>query len=171
MKKLTTRDLVYMAMYAALFIVLDQLAQYSSIFRMANGGSLNLGTVILLLASYHLGWKKGLIVCVVANLLMYVTGSMNFYGSVISLFFDYIFAYCAYAFASCFPNVKWLYTGIIVTNLVRLACSTFSGCVAWETELWASIVYNAGYMIPTMIADLIIVPLIDSRLQKLYKKG
>ena len=73
-----TRDLVYMALYAALFIALDQI----TLFRMPQGGSINLSSVALLLASYHFGWKKGALVALVANGLLYVTGSMNFYGSI-----------------------------------------------------------------------------------------
>lgn len=168
--KLTTRDLVYMALYAAMFVVLDRVTDMFSLFAMSQGGKLNLGTIALLLASYHLGWKKGLFVGAAANVLLYVTGSMSFYGSVVSLFFDYIFAYTAYGLASLFPNYKHLYTGIIITNLVRLALSTFSGCVAFEVELWASLAYNANYMIPTMIVDAIIVPLLYNALKPIISK-
>ena len=155
-----------MALYAALFVVFDNI----TLFRMANGGSVNLSSVALLLASYHLGWKNGLISALVANLLLYVTGSMNFYGSVVSLFFDYLFAYCAYGLASLFPNFKYFYSGILITNLIRLACSTFSGCVAWETPLWGSITYNASYIIPVCILDLIIVPLIYEAIKPVINK-
>ena len=161
-----TRDLVYMALYAALFVVLDQI----TLFRMPQGGSINLSTIALLLASYHFGWKKGVIVGLVANGLLYVTGSMNFYGSVISLFFDYLFAYTAYGLASLFPNVSYLYTGIIITSLIRLACSTFSGCVAWETPFWASLAYNAEYILPVMAIDAIAVPIIYEKLKPIIKK-
>ncbi len=155
-----------MALYAALFVVFDNI----TLFRMANGGSVNLSSVALLLASYHLGWKNGLISALVANLLLYVTGSMNFYGSVVSLFFDYLFAYCAYGLASLFPNFKYFYSGILITNLIRLACSTFSGCVAWETPLWGSITYNASYIIPVCILDLIIVPLVYEAIKPVINK-
>ena len=64
--KLKTRDLVYMALYAALFVVLDYLTNALNLFRMPQGGSLSFATVALLIASYHLGWKKGLVVSLVA---------------------------------------------------------------------------------------------------------
>ena len=169
MKKFTIRDLVYMALYAAMFVVLDRITDMVPLFAMPQGGKLNLGTIALLLASYHLGWRKGVICGLVANGLLFVTGSMNFYGSVISLFFDYIFAYTAYGLASVFPNVKVLFTGTIITNLIRLACSTFSGCVAWETAFGASLAYNANYIIPTMILDAIAVPLLYKALQPVIR--
>ncbi|MBQ9036333.1 MAG: energy-coupled thiamine transporter ThiT [Erysipelotrichaceae bacterium] len=166
MKNSKTRDLVYMALYAAMFVVLDLV----TIWRMPQGGSINLSSIALLLASYHLGWKKGAICGLVANGLLYVTGSMNFYGSVISLFFDYLFAYTAYGFASLFPNAKYFYSGIVITSLIRLACSTFSGCVAWETPLWASLGYNAEYIIPVMVIDMVVVPLIFEKLKPIINK-
>lgn len=165
MKKFTTRDLVFMALYAAMFVVLDRITDAVPMFAMPQGGKLNLGTVALLLASYHLGWGKGAIVGLVANGLLFVTGSMNFYGSVISLLFDYIFAYTAYGFASMFPNYGVVFTGVIIANLIRLACSTFSGCVAWETEFWASLSYNASYIIPTLVLDAVVVPLLYKALK------
>lgn len=170
-KTTTTRDLVFMAMYAAMFVVLDRLTDMVPMFAMPQGGKLNLGTIALLLASYHLGWQKGLITGLVANGLLYVTGSMNFYGSVISLVFDYLLAYTGYGLASLFPNWKLLFSGIIITNLFRLACSTFSGCVAWETEFWASLAYNANYIIPTLIVDAIVVPLIYRAVQPVINRN
>ena len=166
MKNSKTRDLVYMALYAAMFVVLDLV----TIWRMPQGGSINLSSIALLLASYHLGWKKGAICGLVANGLLYVTGSMNFYGSIISLFFDYLFAYTAYGFASLFPNVKYFYSGIVITSRIRLACSTFSGCVAWGTPLWASLGYNAEYIIPVMVIDMVVVPLIFEKLKPIVNK-
>ena len=170
MNKINTRDLVFMALYAALFVVLDFVTNTFDLFAMPQGGHLGLGTIALLLASYHLGWQKGAIVCLVSNVLLYITGSMNFYGSVISLFFDYIIAYTGYGFASRFPNVRYFFSGILITSLFRLACSTFSGVAAFGSPLGASLVYNAGYIIPTMIVDLIVVPLLYYRIKPLIKK-
>ncbi|MBQ1342085.1 MAG: energy-coupled thiamine transporter ThiT [Erysipelotrichaceae bacterium] len=170
MKNNSTRDIVYMALYAALFVALDFVTNTFNLLPMPQGGHLGLGTIALILASYHLGWKKGAVVCLASNLLMYITGSMNFYGSVISLFFDYIIAYTAYGFSSCFPNIKYFYSGIIITSLIRLACSTYSGIAAFGSPFMASLSYNAGYIIPTMIVDAIIVPLLYERLKPIVKK-
>lgn len=170
MKNSNTKDLVYMALYAALFVALDFVTNTFNLLAMPQGGHLGLGTIALLLASYHLGWKKGAIVCLFSNFLLYITGSMNFYGSVISLFFDYIIAYTGYGFASRFPNVKYFFTGILITSLFRLACSTYSGVAAFGSPWGASFVYNAGYIIPTMIVDMIIVPLLYFRIRPLINK-
>ena len=66
MKNLSVKDLVLMAFYVALFMVLDTFVNTLGIFQMPNGGSLGVSTLALLMASYHLGWKKGLFVSVVS---------------------------------------------------------------------------------------------------------
>lgn len=163
------KGLVHIALYGALFVVLDFIANTFNLFVMPQGGRLSLGTIALLLASYHLGWKKGVVVCVVAVILMLVTGSVNYYG-MFSFLFDYLLAYGAYGLSSLVPNYKKLYCGIIITSLIRLAFSTISGIVVWQTPFWGSLTYNGSYIIPTMLMDLIIVPLLYEKLAPLFKK-
>ena len=66
--KWTTKDLVYMALYAALFIVLDVAVNTLGILQMPNGGSHGVSVIPLLMASYHLGWQKGTVVAVLSIL-------------------------------------------------------------------------------------------------------
>ena len=157
--KWTTKDLVYMALYAALFIVLDVAVNTLGILQMPNGGSLGVSVIPLLMASYHLGWQKGTVVAVLSILLQYVTGPM-YTPDLIGFLLDYFFAFSVYGLASLFPNYKWFYSGVLITNLVRLISSTLSGILVWETAPWASLVYNATYMIPTTILCLVLLPLV-----------
>ncbi|MGN1399092.1 MAG: energy-coupled thiamine transporter ThiT [Erysipelotrichaceae bacterium] len=169
MKKSSVKDLVYIALYAALFVALDYVTNVLNLFRMPQGGSLSFATVALLLASYHLGVKKGLLVCLVSIVLMFAIGSITYYG-IVSLLLDYVVAYCAYGLASAFKNFKWFFPGVVITNLIRLASSTAAGMIVWETDLWGSLLYNGGYIIPTMIVDLILVPLLYNILKPVMKK-
>ena len=167
--KWTTKDLVYMALYAALFIVLDVAVNTLGILQMPNGGSLGVSVIPLLMASYHLGWQKGTVVAVLSILLQYVTGPM-YTPDLVGFLLDYFFAFSVYGLASLFPNYKWFYPGVLVTNLVRLLCSTLSGILVWETAPWASLVYNATYMIPTAILCLVLLPLVMPRIKPLMNK-
>ena len=167
--KLKTRDLVYIALYAAMYVVLDYITNAVSLFALPQGGKLGLGTVAILLATYHLGWQKGLLNCVVTLFLMYVTGSMNWYGALPSLFLDYIIAYMGYGLASLFPNFGVFYTGILITSIFRFICSTASGMISFGADLVGSISYQAGYMIPTCILDLVVVPLLYEALKPVIK--
>lgn len=167
--KWTTKDLVYMALYAALFIVLDVAVNTLGILQMPDGGSLGVSVIPLLMASYHLGWQKGTVVAVLSILLQYVTGPM-YTPDLVGFLLDYFFAFSVYGLASLFPNYKWFYSGVLVTNLVRLICSTLSGILVWETAPWASLVYNATYMIPTAILCLVLLPLVMPRIKPLMNK-
>lgn len=168
-QKITVKDLVLMAFYVALFMVLDTFINTLPILQMPNGGSLGLSTIALLMASYHLGWKKGLLVAVVSVFAQFVTGPM-YTPNLLGFLLDYLIAFSAYGLASLFPNIKCFYTGVLITNFVRFVCSTVSGCIVWQTALWGSITYNAYYMIPTAILGLVIIPLLYKALEPRLNK-
>ncbi|WP_075876997.1 energy-coupled thiamine transporter ThiT [Merdibacter massiliensis] len=158
------KDLVFMAMYAALFAVLDVISNsFIPFLKMPNGGSIGISTVVLLVCSYHLGWKKAMISGVVSVLIQFVTGPM-YMSNLLGFFLDYLFAFSIYGIASLFPNIGYFYTGVLITNFLRFVSHMIGGVLVWETTLWGSIIYNAPYMIATCIVGLILVPLIVQRL-------
>ena len=161
-----TKDLIYMAMYLALFYVFDLIANQLQLFKMPQGGTLGLGVVALILASYHLGYKKGIVVGLLSIVLQFMTGHM-YIVSPMQFVLEYVLAFGLYGLWSLFPNVYLIYTGIIITNLLRLLFHTLAGIFYWETGLIPSLAYNAWYMIPTMLLCLVLVPLIEKRIKKL----
>ena len=167
--KWTTKDLVYMALYAALFIVLDVAVNTLGILQMPNGGSLGVSVIPLLMASYHLGWQKGTVVSVLSILLQYVTGPM-YTPDLLGFLLDYFIAFSVYGLASLFPNYKGFYSGVLITNLIRLLSSTLSGTWVWGLDYWPSFLYNAAYMIPTAILCLVLLPLVMPRLKPAMNK-
>ena len=169
MEKMKTKDLVLMAFYVALFIVLDLFVNAVPFFQMPNGGSWGLSTIPLLLASYHLGWKKGTLVCIVAVFLMFVTGPM-YTPDLLGFLLDYLLAFSVYGLAGLFPNIKMFYTGVFVTNALRFVLHTIAGVVVWGVDLWGSITYQAYYMIPTFILGIIFVPIMYKSLEPFMKK-
>lgn len=158
------KDLVFMAFYAALFMVLDIMSHaYFPFLDMPNGGSIGISTVALLLCSYHLGWKKATVAGLVSVLIQFATGPMyiaNLWGFIL----DYLIAFSVYGLASLFPNYGYFYTGVLITNFIRFISHTLGGVLVWETPLWGSIVYNTPYMAATAIVGIILVPLIVERL-------
>ena len=159
---------VRMAVYVALFIALDYLSNQIGIFRMPQGGTIGLSTIVLLIASYQLGWKKATLVALITIPLQ---GMFAPYYSVdiLDFIFEYVLAFGIYGLASLFPNIEkpfTLYTGIIVVNLIRLAIHSYAGVVYWGATWSTSFAYNAWYMIPTLIVALLLVPSILKRLPK-----
>lgn len=169
MKKIETKDLVYMAFYVALFMILDTVVNTMAIFQMPNGGSLGVSTIALLMASYHLGWKKGVIVGLVSVFAQFATGPMytpNLTGFVL----DYLLAFSVYGMASLFPNYHYFFSGVLITNALRFLFSTASGVWVWGLDWWPSAVYNSSYMIPTLIFGLILTPILYRALRPIIKK-
>ena len=166
-KRCATETLTIMAIYCALFVVLDRISDTLNLFQMASGGKLNFGPIALLICSYHLGYKYGLQVGIVSVFLQLVIGSVSFYG-IWSFLLDYLIAYAVYGLASLFPNYKYFYSGILITSAIRLLSSTIAGTLLWETPIWGSLTYNATYMIPTTICAFIVVPLLCERLKNVW---
>lgn len=165
---MSTRDLVKMSAYLAMFIVLDYLSNMIGIFKMPQGGTLGLGVIALILASYDLGWKKGVAVGLMSVLLQWMTGAMWFLNW-FQFFLDYLLAFGIYGVASLVPSTtmgkRMVLWGIIVVNFIRLASHTVSGVLFYEVTWWGSLAYNSWYMIPTMIVALIVVTLLLPRLR------
>ncbi len=169
MKKFDTKTLALMAIYCAVFVVLDRVSDALNLFQMASGGKLNFGPIALLICSYHLGWRFGVPVGIISVFLQLAVGSVKFYG-IWSFLLDYLIAYSVYGLASAFPSYKYFYAGVLVTSLLRLLSSTLSGTLLWETPLWGSLTYNASYMIPTTLCAMIVVPLLCERLKPIWRR-
>lgn len=159
MKINKTRELVMMSFYIALFIVFEVVGNMVPFFKMPQGGSLGISTIPLLVASYHLGWKKGLTISFLSVLLQFIT-SVMYTPNLLGFLLDYIIAFTIYGIACIFPNYKWFYSGIVVVNVVRFLSNFLSGVLVWETTPIASLVYNAYYMVPTLVVGLILVPIL-----------
>jgi len=160
-----TRDLVMMAMYLALFFVLDYIANQLPLFKMPNGGTLGLGVLALILSSYDLGWKKGVVVSLMSVLLQFLTGQM-YIVDFVQFVLEYVVAFGVYGLSGLFPNKSYIYTGVIVTNVIRLVLHTLAGVWYWGLTLIPSFSYNGWYMIPTMIVCMILVPLVDKSIKR-----
>lgn len=154
-------DLVKMAMYLALFAVLDFVAATSGVFVMPQGGSLGLGAIALTLASIDLGWRKGVLLALVSILIQVITSPPLYFVTWMQFFLDYILAYAMYGTVVLYPiyNRKGfsLVFGVIAANLLRLLFHVISGVVYYGVPLLGSITYNSWYMIPTLMLSFVIV--------------
>lgn len=182
MKKLKTLDLVYMAFYIALSIALNFLNQAVPLIQMQNGGSVEYALVALIVASYHLGWRKATMVALISYLLEVMLGFHTYMLNPMQVFFDYIFPICIMGFASIMPKIFKKETlnicfGIFMVMLLKyfshvisgaLFYASYSGHVNGSVAGWIfSFGYNATYCIPTAILALAIVPILVKRLKRI----
>lgn len=169
MKKSVVYSYVLMAMYVAMFMVLDYLSNQIGFFRMPQGGTIGLSSIVLLLASYQLGWKKGVLVALL-TLPLQIMFAPFYYVDILDFFFEYVLAFSVYGLAVLFPNFEKplpIYSGVIIVNLIRLGIHWFAGVVYWGATFWTSFTYNAWYMIPTLMVGVILVPALMKRLPKI----
>lgn len=160
-------NMVRIGIYVAMFIALDYISNQIPIFKMPNGGTIGFSTIVLLLASYHLGWKKGLVVSLMTIPLQGFFAPFYFVN-IFGFFLEYVVAFGIYGLASLFPDINTKFeimTGIIVVNVVRFIIHLTAGVYFWGLNWWGSFVYNFGYMFLTMIVGLIFTPLIYKRIK------
>lgn len=177
MKNDQNRILAYMALYAALCVVLQYAAQLIPFLQMPNGGSIELGYAALFTASYHLGWKKGIAVGLLWWLLGFLFGFNAYYVSPMQYFLDYLAPVAVCGAAALVPakNEKGILAGVGAAMLLKYASTVLSGVYFWFPEgsaagssaAWIySLGYNAWYNLATMIVCMILVPLMIQRLRK-----
>lgn len=160
-------DMVWIGVYAALFIALDYVSNQVPFFRMPNGGTVGFSTIVLLLASYHMGWKKGLFVSLLTIPLQGFFAPFYFVN-IFGFILEYVVAFGIYGLASLFPNINYkveIMTGVIVVNVIRFFIHLVAGVYFWEITWMGSFIYNFGYMFMTLIVGLIFTPLIYKRIK------
>lgn len=174
--KVNVKDLSFMALYVALSVVLEYVSKFIPILQMPSGGSITLGLLPVFMASYHLGWKKGLSVGVLWWLVSSLMGLNEWYLNPIQYSLDYIIPAAICGAASLFPRIgkiSNLYIGMTITMIIRFIAQVVSGVYYWPANEVAgsmgawfySLSYNFGYNFVTLILAGILLPLIFHRLK------
>lgn len=166
----TTRTIAYMAIFAALQIILEWMTQLTP--QMPQGGNISFSLVALFLCSYLMGWGYGVIVSVVCVGLHFVLGFAVFYGPV-SIIFDYLLPMAIVGLTGLCPLLKIkkheFPIGILIVMIIKTICHLISGWFAFQIPLVANLVYNIPYNIVTLISCLILFMLLHPRLQRIFK--
>ncbi|MEF9968760.1 MAG: energy-coupled thiamine transporter ThiT [Longicatena sp.] len=170
-----TRKLVFLAFYAALAVVLS----YSTKFlpQMPNGGTLDLPVIAIFVASYHMGWKYGMAAGLLGWLVGITFGLSNYIVSPMQTVLDYIAPVLAIGLASALPKIHFgkltisnVYVGIVVGMFLKYLSHTLAGVFFWFPEgsaagsmaawIYSGWTYNLLYNVVTLIAAIIIVPVL-----------
>ncbi|NLC96555.1 MAG: hypothetical protein GX675_03175 [Erysipelotrichaceae bacterium] len=178
MKRNEVLDLTYMALYIALAIVLDYIGQFIPILQMPNGGSINIAVIPVFIASYHLGFKKGVVVGLGWWFVGFIYGLNNWYLNPMQYILDYLLPVSIIGIAPLLPRIKKIsniYTGVVVASTLRFVSTVLSGVYYWppqgsvagSKQAWLfSLTYNFWYNFATMIVAIIVVPLLINILNK-----
>lgn len=145
-KKWTAKTIAYAALSIALSFVLS----YIRLYRLPSGGSVTPGSMLpMMLFAAAFGMGPGLVAGVAYGVLQFLQGGETF--GLLLFLLDYILAFAALGLAGLYrklPKTWGIYAAIVLAGLARSVCHILSGCVLWDTQLWASITYNMSYMLP-----------------------
>jgi len=172
-----TRLLAYMALYAALYVVLKYVGELIPFLKMPQGGSIEIELIAVFIASWHLGWKYGIGVALLSWLITFVLGSGRWYLNPMQYSLDYFIPLIVVGMAELFAGKSRYryYIGVAVSMILKYASTVLSGVYYWPPEgsvagsgpAWVySLSYNLGYNLATCIVCAIVVPLLISRLEK-----
>lgn len=168
--EINTKTMAYMAIFAALQIVLEYLTQFTP--QMPRGGNVAFSLVALMLCSYLMGPIYGLVVSLVCVGLHFVLGLATFYGA-LSVIFDYFLAMAIVGLVGIIPLVKVKKTmipiGIIIVMVLKTICHLIAGWYAFATPLPANLSYNLPYNIATMVACFILFMILYPRLKRIIR--
>lgn len=89
MKDNKIKTMAYMALYVALYVVLKFIGNMIPFLDMPNGGSIELELIAVFIASYHLGWVKGLLVGLLSWVITIVMGFEMWFVSPVQIILDY----------------------------------------------------------------------------------
>lgn len=171
-----TKDLVLMAMYIALYIALEYMMGFIPLLSMPNGGKIGISAIPLILASYHLGFGKGLIVIIASLLGRFALIKPPYFVSWLQIFIDYFAAYGFYALSGLMKDIKLrnikLPISVVLANILRYFAHSLAGVMFFPSgdnlkAIWfGSLAYNLPYMFVTLVVTVLVVMMIKPRLER-----
>lgn len=147
-----TKNLVLIAIFAALSLILSMF----KVLQMPNGGSVTLYLVPLLFLGLKKNFKVTLTCCLITAILQLIFGGyiLGFF----QVFLDYIIPVCTVSLIA-FSRNKGLalqILAIVLITVIMLTSYTISGIVYFKVNFIASVIYNATFLIPTIIVNFLI---------------
>lgn len=160
--KLSVRQLTFCAAAMAMAVV----TSFIKFGSLPMGGSITFFSMFFIcFIGYLYGPKIGIMTGVAYGILQLITGPYIYHP--IQVLFDYPLAFGALGLAGCFNKKKYgLMTGVIVGMLGRYICHVISGYVFFASyapegmnPMIYTLGYNATYIVPEMIATVVLVSL------------
>lgn len=164
--KFTTKQLVFCAMALALATVISTVVKLPSL---PNGGSITLFSMLIIsLVGYWYGPTVGLITAVAYGILQFIVGP--YFMHPVQVLLDYPLAFGALGLSGFFSNKKHgLLLGYIVGGFGRFVFHMISGLIFYTAyvgntqenlvAILLSTQYNLSYILPEMIATIILLAL------------
>ena len=164
---------------AGVAIAIAQVLSFITLFHMPQGGSIKAASLVpLMIFAYRWGGTRGIWAGVVYGVLHFLLG---FKSSIhyLSIILDYLVAYGAIGVCGYFKdNITGLVSGSIVAIALRWFASVTSGAVVFASYApqgqnpWIySMIYNASYMVPDGILNIVVLLFIYQGVKRGLKRG
>lgn len=164
---------------AGVAIAIAQVLSFITLFHMPQGGSIKAASLVpLMIFAYRWGGTRGIWAGVVYGVLHFLLG---FKSSIhyLSIILDYLVAYGAIGVCGYFKdNMTGLVSGSIVAIALRWFASVTSGAVVFASYApqgqnpWIySMIYNASYMVPDGILNIVVLLFIYQGVKRGLKRG
>lgn len=158
--RLSIRQMALMGMLVAISIVLDSVFKF---YQQANGGSINLAMVGLVLIALTLPcWLSWLAITIVFGLL---TALLD--GYIIYYLFDYFLALSGFVVISLsrkkiiatenISGLVYLIASFAIAFAWRLGMHVISGVLYFEVDWAGSLAYNLSYLLPSFFLSLAVI--------------
>lgn len=164
---------------AGVAIAIAQVLSFITLFHMPQGGSIKAASLVpLMIFAYRWGGTRGIWAGVVYGVFHFLLG---FKSSIhyLSIILDYLVAYGAIGVCGYFKdNITGLVSGSIVAIALRWFASVTSGAVVFASYApqgqnpWIySMIYNASYMVPDGILNIIVLLFVYQGVKRGLNRG
>lgn len=174
----STSEIVETAIFVALAVALDLPGM--KIQLNAAGGSISFTMIPLFIIALRQSPLKTFISCgVIYGVITCILDGHNFFSYPL----DYLLGYGAIAITSYFsymsgkkllknPVLDYVALALFIalSGVARLAASTLSGIIFYETDFVASLVYNAAYVLPSAGICIVAILLLYTPIKKINQK-
>ena len=162
MKNVTTKVIARIGIILALIIAVELIE--GMFLNMPQGGSISLSSLVFLFSMFFFSFGEVSIIFVLWRLVIFIV-SPPYYVTLVQLFLDYIASYGV--FLCMYPLVKQeklqpFLLAVFVANVLRYFIHVATGMIYFAEYadgapvLQYSLTYNATYMGPTLIVQLIL---------------
>lgn len=155
-----------MLVEGGLVIAMAQILSMYVIYQMPQGGAVKAANLVpLLIYAYRWGGRAGMLTGLVYGIVHFILG-FKYSVHYLSIILDYLLAYGAIGIAGFFGGAGTVkaFFGAVYAALTRFAISAISGVVVFGAYApegqspWVySLLYNATYMLPDLIINLVIL--------------
>ncbi|MDD4212886.1 MAG: energy-coupled thiamine transporter ThiT [Bacilli bacterium] len=167
------------AIMVALSLAFDYISAMIGGALWPNGGSISIAMVPIMVVSYRWGIRSGLLTGILVGSIQLLWSGGEAAG-IVSILFDYIFAYTVVGFAGLFNNKMkakpsktniWLFcVSMLISFVLRLSSHMVSSMVAYEAPFWGALTYNIGYLgISFILCSVLIIALFAKAPQIIFK--